>query len=59
MAELRHDTNGMPVIKILSRLPSRRLKSIGEQSDTGSTVSFIILSVSTLITCKLASSSPV
>ncbi|KAG9312336.1 PLP-dependent transferase [Chiua virens] len=46
MAELRHDTNGMPVIKILSKLPSRRLKSIGEQSDTGSTVSFIILSPS-------------
>ncbi|KAF8131867.1 pyridoxal phosphate-dependent transferase [Boletus edulis] len=44
MAELRHDTNGMPVIKILSRLPSRRLRSIGEQSDTGSTVSFVILS---------------
>jgi len=44
MAELRHDTNGTPVVKILSKLPSRRLKSIGEQSDTGSTVSFIILS---------------
>ncbi|KAI9573290.1 PLP-dependent transferase [Boletus coccyginus] len=44
MAELRHDTNGMPVVKILSKLPSRRLKSIGEQSDSGSTVSFVILS---------------
>ncbi|KAF8557922.1 PLP-dependent transferase [Imleria badia] len=44
MAEIRHDTNGMPVVKILSKLPSRRLKSIGEQSDTGSTVSFVILS---------------
>lgn len=50
MAELRHDTNGTPVVKILSKLPSRRLKSIGERSDTGSTVSFIILSVSKLST---------
>ena len=48
MAELRHDINGTPVVKILSKLPSRRLKSIGEQSDSGSTVSFIVLSVSTL-----------
>lgn len=48
MAELRHDTNDTPVVKILSKLPSRRLKSIGEQSDTGSTVSFVILSVSQL-----------
>ncbi|KAG8220525.1 pyridoxal phosphate-dependent transferase [Butyriboletus roseoflavus] len=46
MAVLRHDTNGMPVVKILSKLPSRRLKSVGEQSDTGSTVSFVILSPS-------------
>ena len=45
MAEMRHDTNGMPVVKILSKLPSRRLKLIGEQSDTGSTVSFVVLSV--------------
>lgn len=45
MAELRHDKNGAPVVKILSRLPSRRLKSIGEQSDCGSTVSCVVLSV--------------
>ena len=51
MAELRHDKNGAPVVKILSKLPSRRLKSIGEQSDAGSTVSFIILSVSQCGTC--------
>ena len=51
MAELRHDTNGMPVVKILSKLPSRRLKSVGEQSETGSTISFVILSVSKLATC--------
>ncbi|KAF8546175.1 hypothetical protein OG21DRAFT_1584940, partial [Imleria badia] len=44
VAEIRHDTDGTPVIKILSKLPSRRLRSIGEQSDTGSTVSFVILS---------------
>jgi molybdenum cofactor sulfurtransferase len=53
MAELRHDTNGMPVIQLLSKLPSRRLKSIGEQ------FSFIVLSVSTLVTSKLTSSPPI
>ncbi|KAH0828956.1 methyltransferase type 11 [Lanmaoa asiatica] len=50
MAGLRHDTNGTPVVKILSKLPHQRLKSVGEQSDTGSTVSFIILSVSKFAT---------
>ena len=49
MAKLCHDTNGRPVIKILSRLPSRRLKSVGEQSDSGSTVSFVIVSVSNCV----------
>ena len=48
MTELRGDTNGMPVVKILSKLPSRPLKLIGEQSDSGSTISFIILSVGDL-----------
>lgn len=43
---LRHDTTGMPVVKILSRIPSKRLRSIGEQADTGSTVSLIFLSPS-------------
>ncbi|KAF9235254.1 PLP-dependent transferase [Melanogaster broomeanus] len=44
LAQLRHDTTGTPVVKILSRLPSRRLKFIGDQSDSGSTVSLIFLS---------------
>ncbi|KIJ66114.1 hypothetical protein HYDPIDRAFT_87322 [Hydnomerulius pinastri MD-312] len=44
LARLRHDTTGTPVVKILSRLPSRRVKSIGEQADSGSTVSLIFLS---------------
>ncbi|KIK97166.1 hypothetical protein PAXRUDRAFT_136863 [Paxillus rubicundulus Ve08.2h10] len=44
LARLCHDTTGTPVVKILSRLPSRRLKTIGEQSDAGSTVSLIFLS---------------
>ncbi|KIJ15659.1 hypothetical protein PAXINDRAFT_62190, partial [Paxillus involutus ATCC 200175] len=44
LARLSHDTTGTPVVKILSRLPSRRLRSIGEQSDAGSTVSLIFLS---------------
>ncbi|KAL4068743.1 PLP-dependent transferase [Scleroderma yunnanense] len=46
LSRLRHDTTGTPVVKILSRLPSRRVKSIGEQADTGSTISLIFLSPS-------------
>ncbi|KAF5375502.1 hypothetical protein D9615_009186 [Tricholomella constricta] len=40
---LRHDTSGKPVVRILSRVPTRRLKSVGEQADTGSMVSLIFL----------------
>lgn len=41
LLQLRHDTTNTPIVQILSRLPGRRLKSIGEQSDTGSTVSML------------------
>ncbi|KAF8627654.1 hypothetical protein AX15_004347 [Amanita polypyramis BW_CC] len=43
LSELRHDTTGSPVIRILSRLPEQRVKTIGEQSETGSTVSLVFL----------------
>lgn len=46
LSRLRHDATGIPVVKILSRLPSKRVKSIGEQADAGSTVSLIFLSPS-------------
>lgn len=46
LSRLRHDSTGTPVVKILSRLPSRRLKSVGEQGDCGSTISLIFLSAS-------------
>jgi hypothetical protein len=43
---LRHDSTGTPVVKILSKFPSRRLKSVGEQGDSGSTISLVFLSAS-------------
>ncbi|KAG1737833.1 PLP-dependent transferase [Suillus paluster] len=46
LSRLRHDSAGTPVVKILSRLPSRQLKSVGEQADSGSTISLIFLSAS-------------
>ncbi|KIY51458.1 PLP-dependent transferase [Fistulina hepatica ATCC 64428] len=42
LSQLHHD-NGAPLIRILSRRPIRRLKSVGEQSDTGSIISLIFL----------------
>ncbi|KAK7052862.1 hypothetical protein VNI00_004181 [Paramarasmius palmivorus] len=41
LARLRHETSEIPVVRILSRRPSKRIRSIGEQSDAGSTVSVI------------------
>ena len=43
--DLRHDINGARVAKILSRLPTRRLREIGEQANFGSTVSMHFLDV--------------
>ncbi|KAJ7110431.1 hypothetical protein C8R44DRAFT_883582 [Mycena epipterygia] len=39
-----HDAIGAPVVRILSALPARRLKSVGAQFDVGSIVSLIFLS---------------
>ncbi|TFK21982.1 methyltransferase type 11 [Coprinopsis marcescibilis] len=41
LLNLRHDTNGAPLVKILSKIPSRRLRSIGTSADTGFLVSFL------------------
>ncbi|KAG6856750.1 hypothetical protein H0H87_001094 [Tephrocybe sp. NHM501043] len=41
---LRHDATGKPVVRILSRVPTRRLRSVGDQTETGSMVSLIFLS---------------
>ncbi|KAG1792811.1 PLP-dependent transferase [Suillus plorans] len=49
LSRLRHDSTGTPVVNILSKLPSRRLKSVGEQSDSGSTISLIFLSAREMI----------
>lgn len=46
LSQLRHERAGTPVVRILSRLPGRRLRSVGEQSDTGSVVALIFLSPS-------------
>jgi len=45
LLKIRHDSTGRPVVRILSRRPSSRLKAIGEQAETASTVSLIFLSV--------------
>ncbi|KAJ7647908.1 methyltransferase type 11 [Roridomyces roridus] len=44
LSQSRHDTTGNPSLRILSATPSRRLKSAGDQSDTGSIVSLLFLS---------------
>ncbi|KAI0669560.1 PLP-dependent transferase [Trametes maxima] len=46
LSELRHDVAGTPVAQILSRQPSKTVKTVGEQSDTGSVVALLFLSPS-------------
>ncbi|CDO75966.1 hypothetical protein BN946_scf184888.g16 [Trametes cinnabarina] len=46
LSELRHDTTGTPVVQILSRRPNKIVRSVGEQSDTGSVVALLFLSPS-------------
>ncbi|KAJ8495911.1 hypothetical protein ONZ45_g12658 [Pleurotus djamor] len=43
LTQMKHDTTGGPVARILSRLPNRRLRSVGEQADCGSVLSLIFL----------------
>lgn len=46
---IRHETSDSPVVRVLSRIPSARLRSVGEQSDTGSVISLVFLAVSTYL----------
>ncbi|KAJ8084791.1 hypothetical protein PM082_003568 [Marasmius tenuissimus] len=46
LSQLKHESTGKPVVRILSRIPQKRLRALGQQSDTGSTVSLIFLSPS-------------
>ncbi|KAL0575562.1 hypothetical protein V5O48_006406 [Marasmius crinis-equi] len=41
LSRLRHESTGIPVVRILSRRPTNRVSAIGEQSETGSTISLI------------------
>lgn len=45
LAEIRHDVACTPVARVLSRVPGQRLSAVGDQSNTGSTVSLIFLEV--------------
>jgi len=45
LTQLRHDSTGNPVVRILSKLPSRRIRTVGEQSDVGSVMSLVFLGV--------------
>ncbi|KAF7341555.1 Molybdenum cofactor sulfurase [Mycena sanguinolenta] len=46
LSKLRHDKTDTPVVRILSALPSRRLTSVGAQSDVGSILSLLFLAPS-------------
>ena len=45
LTPLRHGSTGNPVVRILSKLPSRRVRTVGEQSDVGSVMSLVFLGV--------------
>lgn len=55
LGEIRHDATSTPVALILSRRPGRRLSAVGEQSDTGATVSLVFLEVSQVASSFLLS----
>ncbi|KAK7691935.1 hypothetical protein QCA50_005340 [Cerrena zonata] len=46
LSQLRHEITNTPVARVLSRVPTNRVKTVGGQSDCGSTVSFIFLAPS-------------
>lgn len=48
LSELQHDTNGAPVVDILSRRPMKDVRMVGEQSDTGSVVALLFRFVSSI-----------
>ncbi|KAI0774857.1 PLP-dependent transferase [Trametes elegans] len=46
LSELRHDSTGTPVARVLSRRPTKTVRAVGEQSDTGSVLALLFLSPS-------------
>ena len=46
LENLKHDVNGARVCRVLSRLPTRRLKEVGEQANFGSTIAMLLYDVS-------------
>lgn len=56
LPRIRHDVNGLSVVRILSKTSTKRLRSVGDQADVGSTISFIFINVSVtlLFFCALA-----
>jgi molybdenum cofactor sulfurtransferase len=45
LASLKHASTGMTAVKVLSARPQSCVRKIGDQSDTGSTISFLFLDV--------------
>ncbi|GJE97554.1 PLP-dependent transferase [Phanerochaete sordida] len=43
LSEITHENTDKPVVRVLSRLPTRRPKAVGEQAETGSVISLIFL----------------
>ncbi|KAL1751506.1 pyridoxal phosphate-dependent transferase [Schizophyllum commune] len=46
LPRIRHDVNGLSVVRILSKTSTKRLRSVGDQADVGSTISFIFINPS-------------
>ena len=42
---LRHDSTDTPVVRVLSRRPSKTVKAVGEQADAGSVIALLFLDV--------------
>ncbi|PPQ93853.1 hypothetical protein CVT25_013562 [Psilocybe cyanescens] len=46
LSKIRHDSSGRPVVQILSRAPTKRLRSVGDQSDAGSILALLFFNPS-------------
>ena len=55
LPRIRHDVNGLSVVRILSKTSTKRLRSVGDQADVGSTISFIFINVRFLCLLPLCS----
>lgn len=47
---MRHLSTGQPAVRVLSRVPEKRLRAVGDKADAGSVVSVLFLDVSSLST---------